>query len=162
MCGPITEHRSWRDLLAFERRGATPDNRLEQETMLNRLLCELAGGLEEPRSERPSERVRAFLEELPRRVHEPWSLDRAAAGVGISRRRFSELFRDAAGDSFVTTVQKLRVKSVQDLLATEAHSIVGAAYACGFEDLAHFYRVFRRHTGVAPGAWLEARVHRDD
>ena len=162
ICGPITEHRPWRDLLAFERRAATPDNRLEQETMLNRLLCELAGGLEEPRSERPSERVRAFLEELPRRVHEPWTLDRAAAGVGISRRRFSELFRDAAGNSFVTTVQRLRVKAVQDLLATGAHSIVGAAYACGFEDLAHFYRVFHRHSGLAPGAWLEARVHPED
>ncbi len=156
-CATVREHRPWRDLLALEQRGERPDRRLLQETMLNRLLCDLAAGLEEPHGATAAERVEDFAGSLPARIHEPWDLDRAAAATDLSRRRFSELFREAAGESFIARLQCLRIEAVQSLLAGGSHSIVGAAYTCGFEDLAHFYRVFRKHTGVSPGAWLRRR-----
>lgn len=156
-CATVREHRPWRNLLALEQRGEITDRRLLQETMLNRLLCDVAAGLEEPRRAGAAERVQELLEGLPARIHEPWDLDRAAATTDLSRRRFSDLFRAAAGESFIATLQRLRIEAVQSLLAEGAHSIVGAAYTCGFEDLAHFYRVFRRHAGMPPGAWVQSR-----
>lgn len=153
-CRVATEQRAWRELLALERRPQRPDHRIRRETLLNMLLCDVAASLERPRNLDSEARLRRFLRDLPERLHESWSLDRAAAAVGLSRRRFSELFRQRVGESFVPHLQRLRVGAVQRLLRGEEHSIIGAAYSCGFEDTAHFYRVFRRYTGESPGAWL--------
>jgi AraC-like DNA-binding protein len=156
-CGPALDHRAWRELLAIEERGDPALRRLSQETMLNQLLQDVRRSVAGPGDLPAEARVRRLADELPRHIHEEWSLNRAAEQTRLSRRRFSELFREISGTTFVNRLQALRVEAVQELLRAGTHSIVGAAYTCGFENVAHFYRVFRRHTGSAPGAWLEAQ-----
>ena len=34
------------------------------------------------------------------------------------------------------------------------HSIMGVMFSCGFNDVSHFYRMFRQRYGAAPRAWL--------
>jgi len=155
-CGPALDHRAWRELLAVEERGDPKLRRLSQETMLNLLLQDVRRSVAGPRDLPAETRVRNFANALPEHIHEEWSLDRGAAQTRLSRRRFSELFREITGTSFVNRLQQLRVEAVQELLRAGSHSIVGAAYTCGFENVAHFYRVFRRHAGASPGAWLAA------
>jgi AraC-like DNA-binding protein len=40
------------------------------------------------------------------------------------------------------------------LLRGREHSLLGVIFTCGFNDVSHFYRMFRRRYGAAPGAWL--------
>ena len=105
--------------------------------------------------QRSEERVAAFYRSLGERVHERWSVDRAAAETRLSRRRFTELFRRVAGEPFSLHLQRLRLETACELLIEEEQSIAGAAFSCGFEDLSHFYRSFRRHFGVPPGQWVQ-------
>lgn len=144
----------WRDLVALPQRPEGPERVVLVQSAFNAFLVALRHRAFAAPSADALERVSRLVQSLKDRVHEPWTLDTAAGECGLSRRRFSELFRQVAGETFVTCLQRQRVTMAQSLMAGGRYSIAGAAYAAGFEDLAHFYRVFRRHAGCPPGAWL--------
>ncbi|MFW5642657.1 MAG: AraC family transcriptional regulator [Alkalispirochaeta sp.] len=153
---------AWRRLIALGRsvrRGGgggirTASGRIELETAFNEFLLELSTLSGRPRYPDARERVYALVHALPDLIHESWPLDRAAAAAHLSRRRFSDLWRDVTGETFITSLQKHRVAAAQRLMIEEDLSIVAAAFTAGFDDLTHFYKVFRRHTGIPPGRWI--------
>lgn len=144
---------AWRDLIAMD--DPTAD-RLSLETAFSRFLLQLRSLSRRPRHPDARERISALARRLPQVVHEVWTLDRAASEVHLSRRRFSDLWREMTGESFIGSVQLARVAAAQRLMREGDHSIVGAAFAAGFNDLTNFYRVFRRCAGQTPGEWLAA------
>lgn len=154
---------AWRELIALgysHHRGAgirTASGRIEQETAFSRFLLELSTLSVRPRFPDARERVYALVNTLPGLVHEAWPLDRAAAAAHLSRRRFSDLWRELTGETFVTSLQKHRVEAAQRLMERDDLSIVAAAFTAGFDDLTHFYKVFRRHVGTPPGEWIARR-----
>ncbi len=148
----------WRDLVALSNMPPTAEpvvRAVEQQTAFTALLLQLYQYLDQPEPADAFQRVSYFAARLPGQAHEVWSLDRAAAACNLSRRRFSELFRQLTGDTFVAHLQELRIYHAQQLMRNGTYSIAGAAYASGFEDVAHFYRVFRRFVGNTPGQWLQ-------
>lgn len=142
---------AWRDLIAMDHPTA---DRLALETAFSRFLLQLRNLSRRPRHPDARERIAVLTRRLPEVVHEEWTLDRAASEVHLSRRRFSDLWRETTGESFTVSVQLARVAAAQRLMRDGDHSIVGAAFAAGFNDLANFYRVFRRCVGATPGEWL--------
>ena len=85
------------------------------------------------------------------------SLPRAAAAIGISPRYASDLM---AGEqtSFRNYVQTQRLERCKRDLADPAgqsRHIGEIAFAWGFNDLAHFSRVFKQRFGVSPREWRE-------
>ncbi len=105
------------------------------------------------------ERVEAVLRDLTERFHEPWTLEEAARLAHLSRRRFTQLFRDISGTSFNTMLTKLRLEYAAGLIERGENSIAGAAFSSGFGDLSHFYRAFRAHYGMSPGRWATDHNH---
>lgn len=152
--GDRERYGTWRHIIALQNRPQTPEVRLGLESALNEFLVQIASQLTLPHPKDASERVAAFAAALATCVHEAWTLDRAASINALSRRRFSELFRRVTGDSFIPYLQQRRIEAAQTLIAGGRYSIAGAAYAVGFEDLAHFYRIFRKYAACSPGAWL--------
>jgi AraC-like DNA-binding protein/uncharacterized protein YjlB len=150
---------AWRDLIAMD--DLTAD-RLALETAFSRFLLQLRRLSRRPRDPDARERISVLTRRLPGVAHEEWSLDRAASEVHLSRRRFSDLWRETTGESFTVSVQLARVAAAQRLMRDGDHSIVGAAFAAGFNDLANFYRVFRRCVGMTPGEWLAADTTAED
>jgi len=102
-------------------------------------------------------RVAAVTRELAATFYESWSLERACARAGISRRHFSKLFREQTGRTFLEQLTELRLSHAADLLREGRHSIIGAAFSSGYGDLSHFYRLFRQRFGQPPRAWIEKR-----
>lgn len=98
-------------------------------------------------------RVQRVLQEMRETFFDDWSLDRAATRAGLSRRRFSELFRHEADATFLDALTALRLQHAATLLRHGAHSVTGVAFSCGYHDLSHFYRAFRRHYGCTPGTF---------
>ena len=172
---PLDRSGLWADLVARPRRAPDPATRDELERLWRRLIAEQAGDRraraaalaadalrvlvlaarapESDATEGTAARVAAVAELVRERCYEAWSLDRAATLAGCSRRRFSQLFRCEVGTSFVPALTRARVDHATDLLASGRHSILGACFASGFQDLAHFYRCFRRVHGTSPGRW---------
>lgn len=100
-------------------------------------------------------RVRAVRDEIGETFYDDWDLDRAAGRAGLSRRRFTDLFRQETGQSFGACMNELRLKHAAELLREGGHSVTGVMFACGFNDVSHFYRAFRQRYGKPPRAWSE-------
>jgi AraC-like DNA-binding protein len=99
--------------------------------------------------ERPAiRRARALVEE---RFREPeLQLGEAAARAELSVAHFSYLFHKETGVTFTRYVQSRRIEEAKHLLAGSDQSITGICFACGFNSLTHFNRVFRGGTGCSP------------
>jgi AraC-like DNA-binding protein len=87
------------------------------------------------------------------------SMSRAAAAVGISPRYASDLM---AGEqnSFRHYVQAQRLDGCKRDLADPAQAarhVSDIAFAWGFNDLAHFSRIFKQRFGASPREWREQR-----
>jgi AraC-like DNA-binding protein len=85
------------------------------------------------------------------------SLPRAAAAIGISPRYASDLMA-AEQISFRSYVQVQRLERCKrDLCdpAQLARHISDIAFAWGFNDLAHFSRIFKQRFGASPREWRE-------
>lgn len=74
-----------------------------------------------------------------------------AAELAISLRQVHVLF-EPTGLSFARTLTAMRLKEARRLLGiTPARQVADIAYACGFDSIATFYRVFRSAYGMTPG-----------
>jgi AraC-like DNA-binding protein len=85
------------------------------------------------------------------------SMPRAAAAIGISPRYASDLMA-AEQTPFRTYVQMQRLERCKcDLSdpAQAARHVSDIAFAWGFNDLAHFSRIFKQRFGVSPREWRE-------
>jgi len=78
------------------------------------------------------------------------ALTDVARHVALSADHFSRLFRCALGMPFGEYVNRCRVAHAQRLLAGSTRRVAEVSYACGFESVPHFNRVFRRVTGMSP------------
>lgn len=127
---------------------------LHHQLLAMEIIVTLVRAARYPRKEDPRQRIRQFLELLEAEFFENWNVERAASMVQLSRRRFSDYFREITGQSFVEKLTAIRIEKAKDLMQMGEYSIAGAGFSSGFNDLSHFYRTFKKHTGLAPGEWL--------
>jgi AraC family L-rhamnose operon regulatory protein RhaS len=99
--------------------------------------------------------VEAYVAELAHRFFEPARIDGVAAQLGMSRRRFTDLFRDVTGATWSDYLRRLRVEHAKLLLRATARSVLAVAFEAGFEDLSSFYRAFQRQEGTTPHRWRQ-------
>jgi AraC-like DNA-binding protein len=111
-----------------------------------------------PLSDSTAERVRRVQRRVQETFFEDWTIDRAAQRAGLSRRQFTLRFKAITGDTFVAHLNALRLAHAERLLRSRGHSVTGAAFSAGFEDLSHFYRLFRSRHGMPPRRWLATQT----
>ena len=102
-------------------------------------------------------RMRAYVDDLQDHFFEATNLDEAAMCLGISRRRFTQLFRKVTGTSWLAHVRGLRVEHARRLLEQTDRTVLSIAFECGFEDLSTFYRAFKREVGESPNRWRSGK-----
>ncbi len=151
--------------LLFEQTLARPGSRVQILGLTLQLLAMLARSSLSTPPDRPSRTgsttsghrlaVERYVAELPHRFFEATDLDQTAAELGMSRRRFTHLFRLVTGISWFTYVTQLRMDYACQLLRETSRSIIAIAFECGYEDLSSFYRAFKRHKGLPPQAWRQ-------
>ena len=143
----------WRRALAEQERGDIGSRALLKAETVG-LLVRLARSVESFEDEQS--RMDSFIDEIGRTSFEPWTVDQGAAWVGVSRRQFTKFFKAATGMTFVDYLTAQRIDRVKELLASGGYTVAGAAYTCGFGDLAHFYRTFKRREEVTPLVWMRS------
>jgi AraC family L-rhamnose operon regulatory protein RhaS len=124
-------------------------------TLLGRLLCSSSDAHRSNVSMTSEARVRRFLDRLPEDFFLYRPLNEVARDLGLSRRRFTQLFQKLAGESYLQRVQRLRIDHACRLLKERKMSPVTVAFESGYEDVSSFYRAFKKFTGESPARWLD-------
>lgn len=120
----------------------------------------------EPRDESPEAdaraEVRRYVRELDSCFFEATTLDGTAEQLGLSRRRFTQLFREEAGETWLEAVRRRAIEHAAWLLAESDATITSVAFECGFQDLSTFYRRFKLVHGCAPAEWRRRQNEEDN
>jgi transcriptional regulator GlxA family with amidase domain len=81
------------------------------------------------------------------------SLTSMAAAAGLERRTFLRRFANATGMTPIEYCRAVRIARARELLECGNTPQKEIAESLGYEDVASFARVFRKITGLAPGAY---------
>lgn len=104
-----------------------------------------------------TERVRYYLDHMELRFFTETTIDQAAESLRLSRRRFTQLFRELTGTTWLAYLRQLRIAHARLLLRTTRRTVNSVAFECGFDDLSTFYRAFKREVGTSPNRWRQER-----
>ncbi|MNI32204.1 putative response regulatory protein [compost metagenome] len=79
------------------------------------------------------------------------TLDGLARAFFVSKEYLSKVFKQEYGCNVTDYILGLRMEQAREWLADENIPIKTVAELAGYEDVGYFYRVFKKHFGVAPG-----------
>lgn len=119
------------------------------------LLARLPNDDPPPGALTSQQRVAAYVAGLTTEFWKQRSIEDVARSLGLSRRRFTQLFREITGESWLVHLTRLRMQHAAELLRETNLPVRSVAFECGFTELTHFYRVFRSEFGESPAAWRD-------
>lgn len=83
------------------------------------------------------------------------SIEFLASRVGTTPRTFIRRFKAATGQTPGAYVHLLRIAAAKNLLENQSASIQSITSTIGYEDVAFFRNLFKRHTGMTPSEYRE-------
>ncbi|KHL10549.1 AraC-like DNA-binding protein [Mumia flava] len=96
------------------------------------------------------------------RPADPWTLERLAHEVGMSRSSFADQFTTYVRIPPMRYLSRWRLQIAARLLKSGTVTVAQAATAVGYQSEASFNRAFKREVGSAPGEWRRRRPYVDD
>ncbi|MFI5697055.1 GlxA family transcriptional regulator [Kribbella sp. NPDC051586] len=90
---------------------------------------------------------------LDQHLDAAFDLDRLAGELHVSSRTLHRRFGESVGVTPLEYLQAARVRRARRLLETTGRTVARIAGEVGYQDAASFSRLFRRHTGKAPGEY---------
>ena len=83
----------------------------------------------------------------------PLSLDEISEIVGLSSCYFSSLFSKETGKTLTEHLIDVRMERAKSLLIQSNTPIADVADAVGYGDVKHFYKLFKKMTGIGPAEY---------
>lgn len=77
-----------------------------------------------------------------------FNIESLCRDVGVSHAHLLRLFKKEYGLTLINYVIKKRVMYACELLETTDLSVTAVALSCGFSDILHFMKIFKRETGT--------------
>ena len=108
---------------------------------------------EPPRSAHGDEDIQRAQTWLFQNFQKNVRVEELAGRFGMSPRNFARRFAAATSETPFVYLHRLRIDAARHLLESRRKSIVDVGIAVGYEDMAFFRRLFRRHTGASPRAY---------
>ncbi len=97
--------------------------------------------------DRPAYEVKRYLET---RYYEPLKVEAVARLARLSPRQLGERFKRLTGRTIIQYLTEVRVAQAKHLLETTDKEIIAVCFEVGYDNLSHFYRVFKKSTGTTP------------
>jgi AraC-like DNA-binding protein len=91
------------------------------------------------------------------RMDQHWSLQTLAEQAAMSRSAFASKFKATVGQTPLEYLTHWRMHRARLLMRRGSHSVLQAAQAVGYDSESAFSRVFKRATGMTPGAFKRVR-----
>lgn len=103
-----------------------------------------------------SRRVKKVMNYLAANYQEVIKLQDMASMVNMSEASFSRFIKLRTGKNFVDCLNDIRISAaVRELVDNPGKSIAEIAYACGFNNLSNFNRIFKKKKGTTPKDFRE-------
>ena len=90
------------------------------------------------------------LQLLHGRPAEPWTLDKIAAEIGLSRAAFAKRFKAMVGEPMFAYLTQLRIQRARELLTDTHLPLYEIANRVGYDSDVAFTKTFKRMTGTTP------------
>lgn len=97
--------------------------------------------------------VSKALQQLHQNPRLPWSLDKLAADVGLSRAAFAKRFKTLVGQPMFDYLTQLRMQQASQLLTDTDLPLYEVASHVGYESDLAFTRTFKRRLGETPTSY---------
>lgn len=72
-----------------------------------------------------------------------------------SEKHISSLIKKNTGCGFAEYLTKIRISKATEIMKNKSDSITGVALCCGFSDPLYFSKVFKKHVGKSPTAFMK-------
>ena len=95
------------------------------------------------------------LDLLHRDIAAPWTLDKLAQRIGMSRSALAERFAAVVGIPPMQYLASWRMQVAANRLLDESAKVYSIASEVGYESEAGFSRAFKRIVGMSPKTWRE-------
>lgn len=105
-------------------------------------------------------RVKSIHEFLMKRYREEITLKQVADVVHMAPASASRFFKGATGLSIFEYLNKIKIDYARQLLLNTDMSVVHISYDCGFNNLSHFNKQFKKFTGWTPSRFRKLRNQR--
>ncbi|HIU76877.1 MAG TPA: response regulator [Candidatus Pelethocola excrementipullorum] len=97
-----------------------------------------------------SSQTRKMLDYLMIHYSEPVTLQELADYMGLSGTHVSRLLKKEIGETFITCLNKIRIKESVRLLKMGQYKVYEIAEMVGYSNYAYFYQIFKKSMGVSP------------
>ena len=95
-------------------------------------------------------RIQNVADYMSKNFYEPISIENMAKMACLSIRQFTNQFKAVHGVTFTHYLHYQRINFAKQMLAETDQKIAAICFESGFNDLAHFYRVFKKMTKTSP------------
>lgn len=86
-------------------------------------------------------------------LHDAINIDTLSKKACMSQTHFFRCFKNELGVSPVDFINAERIKLAKELLRDSARTISDVCYACGFNNLSYFNKMFKRATNLTPSEY---------
>jgi AraC-like DNA-binding protein len=95
-------------------------------------------------------KISEIVQFINRNYHQPMTLTGMSEQFYMSPYYMSRTFKEITGFTFIEYVNMTRIREAQQLLRESDRKIIDIADAVGFENIAHFGRMFKKLTKQTP------------
>ncbi|WP_207495785.1 AraC family transcriptional regulator [Aridibaculum aurantiacum] len=120
-----------------------------------RTLSDVSFGNSEPQSYN-SRRVESVMQYLQKNFDKEILLSDVAKVAGMTEVALSRFFKLRTGNTFIDTLNEVRLGHASRMLIDTTQSITEIAYKCGFNNISNFNRLFKKKKHCTPKEFRES------
>lgn len=102
-----------------------------------------------------SRRIAKVCDYIDTNYHTQIKLKDVAALVNMSESAFSHFFKKRTRCTYIDYLTSLRIAKSCQLLSETTQTVAEICYACGFENMSNFMRIFKKKKNVTPARYRE-------
>jgi AraC-like DNA-binding protein len=102
-----------------------------------------------------SRRIEKAFEYMNTNYDKPITLGEVAKLVSMTNVSFSRFIKKRTGNTFVDSLNEIRLGHASRMLIDTTHSIAEISYHCGFNNISNFNRIFKKKKTCTPKEFRE-------
>ncbi len=146
-------------LLTWEASFSTLDSELIISNLLHSLFLKLRKDCDNPTLTPHATRLMVLRKKIFNNPQQEWNVDQMAKELHLSTGHLQLIYKKTFGVSCMDDVIAARIQMAKERLIYTPNTILEISEICGYHNVEHFCRQFRKYTGYSPGNFRKNRGH---